>query len=47
MPFDKILLGAVFNKMPLKLFEQKLLWIQENQRGKPLAPAVSLNHCGC
>lgn len=47
MPCDKILLGGVFNKMPLILFEQKLLWIQENQREKPLAPAVSLNHYGC
>lgn len=43
MPHHKILLGDVFNQMPLMLFERKLLWIQKNQREKSLAPAINLN----
>lgn len=43
MPYNKILLGDVFNQMPLILFEQKLLWIQKTQREKSLAPAINLN----
>lgn len=43
MPRHKILLGDVFNQMPLILFEQKLLWSQKNQREKSLASAINLN----
>lgn len=43
MPYNKILLGDVFNQMPLILFEQKLLRIQKTQREKSSASAINLN----